>query len=60
MLLSVVINIQGFTVLCLDVSQSMHDPDNGMPLKTSIKIINQIIQQKVHNIASDDSLHMLQ
>ena len=25
----------------------MHDPDNGMPLKTSIKIMNQMIQQKV-------------
>ena len=25
----------------------MHDPDNGLPLKTSIKIINQMIQQKV-------------
>ena len=28
----------------------MHDPDNGMPLKTSIKIINQMIQQKVDHM----------
>ena len=34
-------------MLCLDVGPSMVDPDNGTPLKTSIKIINQIIQQKV-------------
>lgn len=45
-----VIYWKDFIVLCLDVGPSMHDPDNGVPLKTSIKIINQMIQQKVWNM----------
>ncbi|XP_065898118.1 X-ray repair cross-complementing protein 5-like [Dysidea avara] len=46
--------VKDFCVLCLDVGPSMVDPDNGTPLKTSIKIINQIIQQKMFTESKDE------